>query len=180
MSDELIRMLNAPIDKERALARLWGEYDLAKDAESDTGSDSTGGDGAPFPGYTFPGTWSCHGGIRIRCRCAKYHCPICLISIYATQKEFANPLSKNVKNANPNFPTYHWFGYIYIYIIYYTYIYYIYVIYIYTYILLICIFIVCIVIVYIYIYIYYIHTHIFIIYIYLHYTYIYNILYNSI
>ena len=68
MSDELIRMLNAPIDKERALARLWDEYDLAKDAESDTGSDSTGGDGAPFPGYTFPGTWSCHGGIRIRCR----------------------------------------------------------------------------------------------------------------
>ena len=63
MSDELIRMLNGPIDKERALARLWGEYDLAKDAESDTDSDSTGGDGAPFPGYTFPGTWSCHGGM---------------------------------------------------------------------------------------------------------------------
>ena len=56
MSDELIRMLNGPIDKERALARSWGEYDLAKDAESDTDSDSTGGDGAPFPGYTFPGT----------------------------------------------------------------------------------------------------------------------------
>ena len=155
MSDELIRMLNAPIDKERALARLWGEYDLAKDAE--TGSDSTGGDGAPFPGYTFPGTWSCHGGITIRCRCAKYHCPTCLISIYATQKEFANPLSKNVKNQNPNFPIYHWFGYIYIYIIYYTYI--LHICNIYTYILLICIFIVCIVIVYIYIFITYTHIY---------------------
>ena len=34
MSDNLIRMSNAPIDNERALARLWDEYDLAKDAES--------------------------------------------------------------------------------------------------------------------------------------------------
>ena len=49
MSDNLIRMSNAPIDNERALARLWDEYDLAKDAESDTDSDSTWGDGAPFP-----------------------------------------------------------------------------------------------------------------------------------
>ena len=45
MSDDLIRMLNAPIDNKRALARLWDEYDLAKDAESDTDSNSTGGDG---------------------------------------------------------------------------------------------------------------------------------------
>ena len=42
-------MSNAPIDNERALARLWDEYDLAKDAESDIDSDSTWGDGAPFP-----------------------------------------------------------------------------------------------------------------------------------
>ena len=41
-------MSNAPIDNERALARLWDEYDLAKDAESDTDSDSTWDDGAPF------------------------------------------------------------------------------------------------------------------------------------
>ena len=57
MSDNL----NAPIDNERALARLWDEYDLAKDAESDTDSDSTWGDGAPFPVHG----WSCHGGIII-------------------------------------------------------------------------------------------------------------------
>ena len=44
MSDNLRRMSNAPIDNERALARLWDEYDLAKDAESDTDSDSTWGD----------------------------------------------------------------------------------------------------------------------------------------
>ena len=44
MSDNLIRMSNAPIDNERALARLWDEYDLAKDVESDTDSDSTWGD----------------------------------------------------------------------------------------------------------------------------------------
>ena len=46
-----MHMLNAPLDNERALVRLWDEYDLAKDAESDTYSDSTGGDGAPFPVY---------------------------------------------------------------------------------------------------------------------------------
>ena len=60
MSDNLIRMSNAPIDNERALARLWDEYDLAKDAEGDTDSDSTWGDGVPFPVR-----WSCHGGIII-------------------------------------------------------------------------------------------------------------------
>ena len=38
-----------PIDNKRALARLWDEYDLAKDAENDTDSNSTGGDGVPFP-----------------------------------------------------------------------------------------------------------------------------------
>ena len=49
MSGNLLRMLNAPLDNERALARLWDEYDLPKDAESDTDSDSTWDDGAPFP-----------------------------------------------------------------------------------------------------------------------------------
>ena len=51
MSDNLIRMLNVPIDNELAVARLWDEYDQPKDAESDTDSDSTGCDGAPFPAH---------------------------------------------------------------------------------------------------------------------------------
>ena len=43
MSDELLRVLNAPVDDESALARMWEEYAMSgvdESSESHTESDS--------------------------------------------------------------------------------------------------------------------------------------------
>ena len=40
MSDELLRVLNAPVDDENALARMWEEYAMAGVDESSDTADS--------------------------------------------------------------------------------------------------------------------------------------------
>lgn len=50
MSDELLRVLNAPVDDESALARLWKEYTLSHvedSSEADSDIDSESIDDAP-------------------------------------------------------------------------------------------------------------------------------------
>lgn len=57
MSDEFLRVLNAPVDDESALAQLWEEYTLSHvDESSDSDSESTEEDDASGPGADTEGT----------------------------------------------------------------------------------------------------------------------------
>ena len=52
MSDTIVRLLNAPIDDDDALAWLWEEYmlsDVNESSDSDTESDSKATEGCAIP-----------------------------------------------------------------------------------------------------------------------------------
>ena len=88
MSDELLHLLNAPVDDRSALARMWGEYAMSGIDESSDSSVISDGDSEWVTARSRLGLAQTEFSVTMRLTCSNWHLDVAIeLPAYAMQEK---------------------------------------------------------------------------------------------